>query len=143
MISQALNAEGIMAYVAGAHTHSLFGTNNPLASVEVMVRRDHRLEALRVLRRVRAEAEGLEIPDDTPMKAIDDQGRCVVCRYDMQGLPHNPVCPECGTNLEDDDSLTRASLAQERTSGAGRILFFALALLVILILVVFGFELVR
>jgi hypothetical protein len=124
----------------GAHTHSLFGTNNPLASVQVMVRRDQRSEALRVLRRIRAEADGLEVPDDLPLRAIDDQGRCVVCRYDMRGLTHQPVCPECGTNLEDDDALARAAGQRDRAAlpGVWRLLAVAFVVVVVLILAIAG-----
>ena len=45
--------------------------------------------------------------------------------------------------LETSCDETAAAVVERSASGAGRILFFALAIVVILMLVVFGFEFVR
>lgn len=107
VITQALNAEGILAAVMGSHSQWL-GSGNPLSSVNVMVRRAQRMEALGVLRRIRAEAKEMPIPEGVPERAIDEQGRCIVCSYDMTGLNHTLVCPECGANLAEDSMLFSA-----------------------------------
>ncbi len=44
--------------------------------------------------------------------AIDAEGRCALCGYDMRGITHTTVCPECGQDL--------ASPAAKRRAGADR-----------------------
>lgn len=102
VIAHALNAEGIRAVVEGSLNGGWAGPGNLIAPVNVLVKHSERMEALRVLRRLRAEADGLTVDDTLPIRAIDTSGRCVVCRYDMAGLDRQSVCPECGTNLADD-----------------------------------------
>lgn len=104
IIAEALNADGIHATVMGSHAQWL-GSGSPLSSVNVMVRRAQRMEALIVLRRIRAEAKGLSVPDDIPLRAVDEQGCCIVCAYDMAGLDQALVCPECGANLAEDAAI--------------------------------------
>lgn len=108
VISNALNAEGIRAMVAGSLGQAWIGAGNPLTPVSVIVKRADRMEALRLLRRMRAEANGKTI-DDEPIRAVDQVGKCVVCGYDMSGLDDTAVCPECGTNLADDSAVFQAA----------------------------------
>src|SRR5688572_27565350 len=103
VIAHALNAEGIKAMVAGTHVQMLAGPGNPLAPVSVIVRRGERMEAISVLRRLRAEAKGLPLPDGAPIHGVTESGACVVCGYDMTGLEATTVCPECGTNLAHEE----------------------------------------
>ena len=110
VIAEALNAEGIFATVMGSHGQWL-GAGSPFSSVNVMVRRAQRMEALGVLRRIRAEAKDMPLPPDAegvPQYAFDDEGRCIVCSYDLTGLHNTLVCPECGTNFADDAHVFHA-----------------------------------
>jgi hypothetical protein len=140
VIAQALNAEGVLATVAGGHTQAIFGMALPFNPVNVMVRRDQRMEAIRVLRRIRAEAQGTPVPDDLPIRAIDEQGRCIVCTYDMSGLD-TLVCPECGTNLAEE-----AALFDARPSGtvlrskAFRFLLLAFVVMLFLAAAIIGLD---
>ena len=45
----------------------------------------------------RAQAIVEAIP--TSARALDAEGRCVLCRYDLSGI-EAPLCPECGQDLE-------------------------------------------
>lgn len=138
VIAGALNRAGIRAVVAGSHGEAWAGPGNFLAPVTVLVRRAERPEALRLLRRLRAEAEGRTIDDAAPMRAIDDAGRCVVCRYDMTGLDEN-ICPECGTDLTHDDAFAHAAAdISILRSAAIRVVAVAAVLLALIIGIIMG-----
>jgi hypothetical protein len=129
VISHALNAEGVRAMVAGSHGQVWAGPGNPLSPVSVIVKRADRMEALRVLRRLRAEANGKTIDDDEPIRAVDHVGKCIVCGYDMSGLDETAVCPECGTNLADDSAVFQAAAdASLLRSAAFRLLLVVIIL---------------
>ena len=144
VIAHALNAEGIKAMVAGSPGQVWAGPGNPLSPVSVIVVRQQRMEALRVLRRLRAEANGRSVDDETPLRAVDLTGKCVVCGYDMTGLEETLICPECGTNLASDEAIfTAASGGTVLRATAMRLLIVLLVLGMIVATVIFGMELFR
>lgn len=127
VIAHALKANDIHTTVTGAHAQMWLGAGNPLAPVSVMVRRSDRMNALRVLRNLRAEAANLPIDDEVPIRAVSEDGKCFVCSYDMSGLGHTLVCPECGTNLADESALFDARAGGSiLTSPTLRLLIFLL-----------------
>lgn len=40
-------------------------------------------------------------------QAVDPQGRCMQCGYDLRHSPGIPVCPECGTDLRSLETRLR------------------------------------
>ncbi len=41
--------------------------------------------------------------------AIDAQGHCALCGYDMRGVTHTTICPECGADLASPAAKRRAA----------------------------------
>lgn len=41
--------------------------------------------------------------------ALDARGHCALCGYDMRGITHTTVCPECGVDLASAEAKRRAT----------------------------------
>ncbi|MEZ6243649.1 MAG: hypothetical protein R3B57_11475 [Phycisphaerales bacterium] len=44
--------------------------------------------------------------------ALDAQGRCVMCGYDMRGVTRTTICPECGVDLASAEAKRHAARRQ-------------------------------
>lgn len=126
----ALESEGIQTRVVGLNDSLWGGMGSAFSTVQVFVRRADRRRALATLRRLRAEAAGVEMPapEDEELLGLDPKGLCVVCGYDMTGLERE-LCPECGTNLADESF---ANAEGDAAMARGHQWFFRIAVVVVL-----------
>ncbi len=88
MIASVIEDAGIRVRVAGAETLGSMVLAGRQFSIEVLVFESD-------FERAHAIIEAIP----TSARALDAEGRCVLCRYDLSGI-EAPLCPECGQDLE-------------------------------------------
>ena len=125
-----LEDRGIDTRVVGGHLEAL-GPMAVTRQIDLAVPEEQLDRAVEVLTGIAQEAGEREL-------ALNAEGRCVMCGYDMNGITDKDVCPECGSNLRQlAERFRRQGYMLTATPGEPRIFTPTGRIFAILILIVF------